>query len=87
MVMHEKHYDKRFNCIARGASLVDTQEYDMCEKQETIKCMIAAAQEVLNDVWKRMKMEVEISETEDKKKAIFFDRRRQNKDGVKNNLC
>lgn len=74
--MHEKHYDKRFNCIARGASLVDTQEYDMCEKQETIKCMIAAAQEVLNDVWKRMKMEAGISEAEGKKKAIYFDRRR-----------
>lgn len=56
--------------------MVDTQEYDMCEKQETIKCMIAAAQEVLNDVWKRMKMEAGISEAEGKKKAIYFDRRR-----------
>lgn len=34
--------------------------------------MIAAAQEVLNDVWKRMKMEAGISEAEEQRKQSFL---------------
>lgn len=55
-------YDKLFNSLERGISVVENQGYNIDDKQDAVKYIIVATQEVLNDVWKRMKMEAGISE-------------------------